>query len=259
MIYETLRSPDILARAREDTSSPPTRLSGCSFLAPPEPSTLSSPFLQSLYAETLRLYSAALIMHSPNQRDIRLKEWLISRGNIVTILNYTAHRDESVWTTGSEEDPHPLDEFWAERFLVDPNNRRSGPSRQGQARNQQHKSCISARQSASTGALSWGSCLPISSPPRPPSPSNSVPTPVANVHFSLDGLAGAWIPYGAGMNICPRRHFAKQEVMLTLALIVSNFDIELIGRGPRINWSTFGTGVLSPKGRTRCRIKRRRK
>ena len=88
------------------------------------------------------------------------------------------------------------------------------------------------------------------------SPSHSVPTPAANVHFSLDGLAGAWIPYGAGMNMCPGRHFAKQEVMLTLALIVSNFDIQLIGRRPRINWSTFGTGVLGPKGRTRCRIKR---
>lgn len=33
---------------------------------------------------------------------------------------------------------------------------------------------------------------------------------------------------GGGTSICPGRHFAKQEIMLTLAMIVSRFDIEVL-------------------------------
>lgn len=34
---------------------------------------------------------------------------------------------------------------------------------------------------------------------------------------------------GGGVSICPGRFFAKQEMMLTIALLVSRFDIEFVG------------------------------
>jgi hypothetical protein len=33
---------------------------------------------------------------------------------------------------------------------------------------------------------------------------------------------------GGGVSICPGRHFAKQEIMATIAVMVTTFDIEMI-------------------------------
>ena len=33
---------------------------------------------------------------------------------------------------------------------------------------------------------------------------------------------------GGGVTICPGRHFAKQEIMATIAMLVTNLDIELV-------------------------------
>ncbi len=35
-------------------------------------------------------------------------------------------------------------------------------------------------------------------------------------------------PYGGGTTICPGRFFAKQEILLTIGLLVSKFDIEFV-------------------------------
>jgi len=41
--------------------------------------------------------------------------------------------------------------------------------------------------------------------------------------------------------MCPGRHFAKQEILLTLAILVSRFDMEFIG------WTTMdGTASDRP-------------
>ncbi|KAK4201019.1 putative cytochrome P450 E-class, group IV [Triangularia verruculosa] len=47
-------------------------------------------------------------------------------------------------------------------------------------------------------------------------------------HFSMAGRQNDWFPYGGGVSICPGRHFAKQEIMLTTAIIVARFDLELV-------------------------------
>jgi len=41
--------------------------------------------------------------------------------------------------------------------------------------------------------------------------------------------AGYWFPYGGGPTMCPGRNFAKQEIMGTLALFLTSFDIEVMG------------------------------
>ncbi|VBB84294.1 Putative Cytochrome P450 E-class, group IV [Podospora comata] len=46
--------------------------------------------------------------------------------------------------------------------------------------------------------------------------------------FSMAGRQNDWFPYGGGISICPGRHFAKQEIMLTTAIIVARFDLELV-------------------------------
>ena len=66
-------------------------------------------------------------MRNLGSDDLLLNERLIPRNNAVAISNYSAHHDENRWNTGSEDDPHPLDEFWAERFVIYPHDSSSGP------------------------------------------------------------------------------------------------------------------------------------
>ncbi|KAK0648463.1 cytochrome P450 [Cercophora newfieldiana] len=47
--------------------------------------------------------------------------------------------------------------------------------------------------------------------------------------FVMAGGPADFFPYGGGASICPGRFFAKQEIMLTVALVVSRFDIEFVG------------------------------
>ncbi|KAK0614725.1 cytochrome P450 [Immersiella caudata] len=47
--------------------------------------------------------------------------------------------------------------------------------------------------------------------------------------FSMAGRQNHFFPYGGGAPICPGRFFAKQEMMLTVATLVSRFDIEFAG------------------------------
>ncbi|KAF2996349.1 hypothetical protein E8E14_000155 [Neopestalotiopsis sp. 37M] len=46
--------------------------------------------------------------------------------------------------------------------------------------------------------------------------------------FSLSGRAGSFFPYGGGISICAGRNFAKQEVLLAVAMLVLKYDIEFI-------------------------------
>jgi len=47
--------------------------------------------------------------------------------------------------------------------------------------------------------------------------------------FVLAGGPNDFFPYGGGLAICPGRFFAKQEIMLTIAMFVSRFDIVPVG------------------------------
>lgn len=161
------------------------------------------PFLQSLYAETLRLYVANIVLRSPRNVDISVGDWSIRRGEIIATMSYPMHHDETRFNTGTPHEPHPLSEFWPERFLV----RDSPKTLDGASRDQ------------------------------------------TNVKFSLKGTEGAWLPYGGGSNECPGRFFAKQEMLLTAALLIRNFEVKLEGDSAEIDWRYFGSGVLGVKGR----------
>ncbi|KAK1991888.1 cytochrome P450 [Colletotrichum falcatum] len=44
--------------------------------------------------------------------------------------------------------------------------------------------------------------------------------------FSMAGRPSDFFPFGGGVSMCPGRFFAKQEIMLVVAMIVSRFDVE---------------------------------
>ncbi|KAI0532633.1 cytochrome P450 [Xylaria digitata] len=84
---------------------------------------------------------------------------------------------------------------------------------------------------------------------------NSAPT------FSTREAEGSWIPYGGGPRQCPGRHFAKRQILLTIALMVNLFDCEILegGFGIKEDFSlnSFGGGVSHPAGKVPVRIRRR--
>lgn len=181
-----------------------------------------SPLLQSLYTETLRLHVSNIILRSPVQ-DLNLRRWRIKRGEIISIMSYPMHQDRRAYNTGSDEHPRPLDDFWADRFLVP----RLVPN---------ETEPVLREESMSAGSEKSYDALH---------------------EFSSQGLDGSWIPYGGGSNICPGRQFAKQEMLLTAALLLGNFDIELLGPPVILDYRFFGTGSMGVKGKARFSIRRR--
>lgn len=85
--------------------------------------------------------------------------------------------------------------------------------------------------------------------------------PEEDTVFSLKDRAGNWLPYGGGQRICPGRHFAKLELISSLAIMLTLFDIEISDKSCRIpsnDMVGFGFGTLWPKETMPVRIRRRR-
>jgi len=161
--------------------------------------------------------------------DFRLGEWSIPEGTCLGLPSGAGAMNKEVWNAGTNEDPHPLNEFWADRFLVYSNDPQSGPLR---------KDRLPAEISSS---MIEGESL---EEPR----------------FSLKGLKDVYTPFGGGLSICPGRHFARQEVLSTLARLVLHYDIELDvpeAWEPRMDPAFYPTGTLPPLDKVPFRIRRR--
>ena len=189
----------------------------------------SDPLLQSIFAETTRLRVVGIMARTVVGGDFQLGKWSIPQGSLVGLSSRAGALNKDVWNAGTESDPHPLEEFWEERFLKYPENPYSGPLRKHEA---------------------------TSSPKRPETSKEPQNDPI----FSLQGLQGAYIPFGGGLGICPGRHFAKQEVTCTIARFVLNYDVAIQAPTewrPKMDTSFFPGGSLPPKDRVPFRIRRR--
>jgi cytochrome P450 len=243
-LYEIFRDPELLRRVRHEVDG--ARLNANEPDALPRfdlELLIKSPLLQSIYAETLRLQTAILIARMPAREDYQLGEYSFKKDKLLVAASYIAHHDPKVWNQGTVEDPHPLNKFWAERFLIKPDQDHSGPVLQSY-RSRQVDGSTTTR-------------------PGPPARVDSVmqpSSPEPEVKYSTDGLAGAWVPYGGGQSLCPGRHYAKQEMLMTFAIMSTCFDIEILQEPGEVtlpDLGYFGLGVLPPKNKTRCRIRRR--
>ncbi|KAK7712443.1 hypothetical protein SLS64_004827 [Diaporthe eres] len=78
--------------------------------------TLSSPLLQSIYAEVLRQRVSLFHNRSPTVGDYKLGPFALRSGGLVCVSTDIAHNSEEAW--GPARAGRPLGEFWAERFLA---------------------------------------------------------------------------------------------------------------------------------------------
>ncbi|THV97343.1 cytochrome P450 [Aureobasidium pullulans] len=177
------------------------------------------------------------------REDYQLGDYSFKKDRLLVAASYIAHHDTKVWNQGTVDDPHPLNQFWAERFLLKTGSDHSGPLLQSYRK--KHVD------------------IPATTRPELPVRVDSAMEDSAvqpEVKYSTDGLAGAWVPYGGGQSLCPGRHYAKQEMLMTFAIMSTCFDIEILQEPGEVtlpDLGYFGLGVLPPKNKTRCRIRRR--
>lgn len=79
---------------------------------------LKLPLLQSVYAEVLRMRVHMLITRIPQYDNMHVGHCTVPRGQMAVMSTTVAHMDPDAWNTGHDNE-HPLDQFWADRFLVD--------------------------------------------------------------------------------------------------------------------------------------------
>ena len=191
--------------------------------------------MQSTFAETLRLYTSLFALRNVGKKPFKLSDWTIGSNKLIAVDSRVAHMDENVWNTNGisieddEHAPRPLTSFWPERFLEYPNDPASGPLRFN----------ANKPKTAAVNALAQQD------------------SPV-NPRFTMDGLNGAWLPFGGGIRQCPGKNFAKQEVIMSLAVLTEMFELELVNEDVvKPDMKYYGLGTFPPTGKTPFRIRRR--
>jgi cytochrome P450 len=226
---ETLRSSDLAVDAAREISTavtmPETHKS--TQTAPPRfniRNLVRLPLLQSLFSETLRVYVSVMIVRTTRQ-GCKLGDWAVQKDQKVMLCNYAQHMDESIWNPDGSS-PHALENFWGRRFLA-------GPESEG-------------KPDPSSAAVQTNL----------PTAQTSLNVP----RFAGEGLGAKFFPFGMGERVCPGRHFAKIQTLLTYAVISKSFDIELLvedGWKPAVDWNHFGYGTMPPAMTTPFRIRRK--
>ncbi|KAH8652809.1 cytochrome P450 [Tricladium varicosporioides] len=182
-----------------------------------------SPLLMSIYAESVRFGIQINVPRVSPYADVVVGNYFIPRNKLILINTWHAHTDESIWNT--QNGKHPLENYWARRFVVDPKDNTSGPTRNSWLGK---KSDLNVKGSDGT-------------------------------YFSLDGLDGAWIPYGGGGNMCPGRILAKRIMLLMTAMLTTDFEIEILADEQSQEYVSdrFGFGARKPVKEIPFRIRRR--
>ena len=145
---------------------------------------------------------------SPQPLIVNGKKCLVPENTYIQLVTAAAHRNPNQWPTGPPADPdhpaHPLsnldndlEEFKPERWLLDPNVKPSATNSISDAGTDTDASNLGVNTAPDTSACLY----------RP--------------------TKGAYIPFSEGYRSCLGRRFAQVEILAVLALIFSQYSVEL--------------------------------
>ncbi|KAI0837147.1 Pfs, NACHT and ankyrin domain protein [Hypoxylon sp. FL0890] len=229
-VIHIFEDADLLSRVRSELGTHLSYpLSPSSFVTLDTKEFNKLPLLSSVYSETMRLHSNVFLMSaSPPDTDVHLGKWKFPRGSFGLVSPALAHMDESFWNT--KDDKYPVDTFWADRFLVYPADPASGPVRpEARAEGMIERLGKQKREDKSDD----------------------------EPYYSTAGLEGSWLPYGAGVGMCPGRFLAKDVIISTCALLVSEYEVEIFTESVDMDPWRFGLGVGRPRSPIAARIRKR--
>lgn len=181
-----------------------------------------------------------------NKDNTKIGSYVFPKDEMILVSSWHEQRDREVWNEGPVDGIfHSVDDFWAERFLVDPKDSSTGPRKLGltSGSSEKEKAQIAKEEA---------------SPVKEEKSKGE-----EKKYFTTEPVTGSFVPYGGGLKICKGRFYAKQEAMGSLALFLNMFEIE-VGKieeakdgKPVPNMTYFPFGVLPPKGKVGLRMRRR--
>ncbi|KAI0126344.1 cytochrome P450 [Xylariales sp. AK1849] len=191
----------------------------------------------AMYHESLRYAVGVMNVRSPNNDGFRMGKWLFNKKDVFVTSAWAAHRDETFWNTGrilpSGKAEHPVDTWWAERFLEYSGDPASGPVRK-----------------------------PDPGVYRNAAPVNRTYEDDKRATVVTSGTSGHSFPYGGGLKICPGRFFAKNEMIAGAGMLLRMYDIELVdpvaANAVGLDMKYFPFGALPPDRKVAVNIRRRR-
>ncbi|KAA8642708.1 hypothetical protein EYZ11_011885 [Aspergillus tanneri] len=227
-VLHIFQDATLLSRVRESLQAHDTASHELEFVFSMD-KLLQNDLLNAVYAETLRLYVQAYVTRCSAHEPVSVGSWWLGQNEVVMVSSYVNHMNGQLWNTQDGE--HPVDSFWADRFMVDPKDPHSGPMR------------VHRDQPDTGNAV----------------PRLDVKGAAGQPSFSVKGLEGTWIPYGGGSSACPGRIFAKRLILFTCAFFVSRYDVDIQASSLDMDSSGFGLGTQKPKNKVPFAIRRRQR
>ncbi|KAH6847079.1 cytochrome P450 [Chaetomium sp. MPI-CAGE-AT-0009] len=201
----------------------------------------SKPLLNGVYLESLRFSVATTSARNPVADDFKLRGWSMPKDALMLSISWFGAHDPNFWNQGrigrDGKPEHPVHSYWAERFLEYPDDPASGPARKSDD-------------------------VVYSSPPKAAEKTVQDDKTAKPINHTA-ALQGYFYPYGGGSRICPGRHLAKQELLIAVAGMLKEFEIELLdpvsARQAKPNMRAFPVGAMGPDRKLPARIRRRKR
>ncbi|KAJ0100672.1 hypothetical protein J7T55_010617, partial [Diaporthe amygdali] len=153
------------------------------------------PLLNSVYRETLRLRIAGAVGRRRPDGDMILGGCKIKRNTPVMFSNWLGGADDKFWNGSAVLGPYgtrPVNEFWAERFLVRPNAGLDGRASRSPEPGRRHTANYQDQGKPAKATLE-----------------------------------GYWFPFGGGPSRCPGESPAKYMILSSVAVVLRKLHIEL--------------------------------
>ncbi|KAK2758844.1 nacht and ankyrin domain protein [Colletotrichum kahawae] len=163
---------------------------------------IKAPLLNSVYREVLRLHVAGTVGRKSPLHGVQLRDGRVLLPEVpVMSSSWLGGLDESFWNTGATVEgvpEHPVDAFWAERFLAYEDDPMSGPIRRHDHEPAKEKT---APKTADDDA---------------------------KARLVSAGIQNHWFPFGGGAGKCPGELLAKSTILVTAFLVLSELEVEIV-------------------------------